>query len=141
MVARALLLALALLAAVPCGAADDVHVVVIVHPERQAALSKADLAQVFLRRKRFWEDGSAVVPLNLPSGTALRNRFARAVLGETEERLADYWNKQYFYGVLPPPTLASSEAIRRYVASDRNAIGYLPAADVDDSVRVLLHIE
>ena len=63
------------------------------------------------------------------------------VLRQTESRLADYWNRQYFYGVLPPATLASTGAVRRYVASDPNAIGYVPASEVDGSVRVVLHLQ
>jgi len=117
------------------------RVAVIVHPERRAQLSLEEVAQIYLRRKRFWDDGSAIVPLNLPSEAPLRVRFSQAVLNQTEPRLADYWNRQYFYGVLPPATLASTEAVRRYVASDPNAIGYVPASEVDGSVRAVLHLE
>ena len=63
------------------------------------------------------------------------------MLNQTEPRLADYWNRLYFDGILPPATLASTEAVRRYVASDPNAIGYVPVAEVDGSVRVVLHLE
>jgi len=116
-------------------------VAVIVHPERRVELSSEEVAQIYLRRKRFWQDGAAIVPLNLPAGTPLRSQFSIRVLHQTESRLADYWNRQYFQGILPPATLASTEAVRRYVASDRNALGYLPASQVDASVRVVLHLE
>jgi hypothetical protein len=120
---------------------QEAHLVVIVHPERRAKLSLEEIAQIYLRRKRFWDDGSAVIPLNLPLQAPLRERFSRRVLNQTEARLADYWNRQYFYGVLPPATLASTEAVRRYVASDPNAIGYVPASEVDGSVRIVLQLE
>ena len=100
-----------------------------------------EVAQIYLRRKRFWDDGTPIVPLNLPSQAPLRTRFSRLVLQQTEPRLADYWNRLYFDGILPPATLASTEAIRRYVASDANAIGYVPVSEVDGSVRVILHLE
>ena len=115
--------------------------VVIVHPTRLASPSLDEVAQIYLRRKRFWTDGSVIVPLNLPSLSPLRKQFAQRVLHQTEARLADYWNRQYFYGILPPATLASTEAVRRYVASDPKAIGYVPASAVDGSVRVVLHLE
>lgn len=121
------------------GEAIDI-VVIIVHPRRASQLSLEDVAQIYLKRRRFWDDGSPVVPLNLLSGTPLRERFSRVVLRDSEARLADYWNRQYFYGIFPPATLASTEAVRRYVASDPNAIGYLPASEVDDSVRAALHL-
>lgn len=135
----ALVLALSLLTPAIAGARDSVAV--IVHPERRAELSVEDVAQIYLRRKRFWNDGAPVVPLNLPSANRLRERFSRLVLRQSERLLADYWNRQYFYGIFPPATLASTEAVRRYVASDPNAIGYVPASEVDGSVHVLLHLE
>jgi ABC-type phosphate transport system substrate-binding protein len=142
MVTRLLILALALTILAPSSiAGQEVRVAVIVHPKRHAELSVEEVAQIYLRRKRFWDDGSAIVPLNLPSGTPLRAHFSERVLYQTEPRLADYWNRQYFYGILPPTTLASTEAVRRYVASDPNAIGYVPVSEVDGSVRAVLHLE
>jgi len=135
----ALVLALFLLA--PAMADEPDGVAVIVHPSRRVALSVEDVAQIYLRRKRFWNDGSPVVPLNLPSTNPLRERFSSLVLRQSGPRLADYWNRQYFYGVLPPATLASTEGVRRYVASDPNAIGYVPAAEVDGSVHALLRLD
>ncbi len=135
----AVLLGLALLAPALAGGRD--RVAVIVNRERRADLSIDDVAQIYLRRKRFWEDGAPVVPLNLPSANPLRERFSQLVLRETETRLADYWNRLYFRGILPPATLVSTESVRRYVASDPNAIGYVPESEVDGSVRVLLRLE
>jgi hypothetical protein len=135
-----LVLALTLFATAPIDA-QQATVVMIVHPERDCEMSLDGLAQIYLRRKRFWDDGTQIVPLNLVAGSALRARFSHAVLRQNEPRLEDYWNRQYFAGVLPPVTLASTEAVRRYVASDRNAIGYVPVAEVDDSVRVVLQLE
>ena len=141
MVMRLLGMALALtILAPPSIAGQEVHVAVIVHPARRAELSVEEVAQIYLRRKRFWDDGTTIVPLNLPSGAPLRAHFSQLVFHQTETRLADYWNRQYFYGILPPATLASTEAVRRYVASDPNAIGYVPGSEVDGSVRVVLRL-
>lgn len=127
--------------ATPGAAGESGRIAVIAHPSRRAELSADLVSQIYLRRKRFWEDGSAIVPLNLPAGTALRETFTRSVLGQSEARLAEYWNRQYFYGVLPPATLASTQAMVRYVASDPNAIGYAPEADLDASVRVVMRVD
>jgi hypothetical protein len=132
---------LAFLLLVPAHVGGRESIAVIVHPARRIELSMDDLAQIYLRRRRFWEDGAPMVPLNLTSSDLLRERFSRLVLRQSDARLAEYWNRQYFYGILPPVTLASTEAMRRYVASDRNAIGYLPASQVDGSVRVLFQLD
>jgi len=139
---RLLSIALALLVFAPANiTGQESRVAVIVHPERRGELSTDEVAQIYLRRKRFWDDGTPIVPLNLPLQAPLRTRFSRLVLQQAEPRLADYWNRLYFDGILPPATLASTEAIRRYVASDANAIGYVPVSEVDGSVRVILHLE
>jgi hypothetical protein len=140
---RAILAALVvvLLLAGPARTEEHPGIAVIVHPSRSVALSPELLGQIYLRRKRFWDDGTPIVPLNLPVGTSLRTAFAAVVLRQSDARLADYWNRQYFHGIVPPATLASTEAVRRYVAADPNALGYLPTAEVDDSVRVILRLE
>jgi len=121
-------------------AGDDARIAVVVHPSRGGVLSAETVAQIYLRRKRFWDDGTPIVPLNLAAGTPLRRAFSRLVLGEGEDRLAEYWNRQYFHGVLPPATLASTEAMLRYVAADPNAVGYVPLEAVNPAVRVVLSL-
>jgi len=142
MVTRLIVIALILTVLAPASIADpEGRMAIIVHPDRHATLSIEEIAQIYLRRKRFWDDGAIIVPLNLPSQAPLRERFSQLVLNQSETRLADYWNRQYFYGILPPATLASTEAMRRYVASDPNAIGYVPVSEVDGSVHVILQLE
>ena len=141
MARRVLGAALVLVLLAPAASApESPPLAVVVHRARHDELSLADLAQVYLRRKRFWDDGTPIVPLNLPAGTPLRVAFSRAVLQRSETDLADYWNREYFYGVLPPATLASTAAVLRYVAADPNAVGYVPLPEVDDSVTVVLRL-
>ena len=118
----------------------DVAIAVIVHPTRRVTLDRDDVARIFLKKQRFWDDGSAILPLNREAGTALRETFSLRVFGVTSAALAGYWNEQYFLGAFPPPTLSSSQAVKRYVASDPNAIGYIEASAADKSVRVVLEV-
>lgn len=140
---RRLAAALAIALALGCGTAfaADPPIAVIVHPQRTASLGMDDVARIFLGRRRFWDDGPAITALNLPAGSPLRERFSHRVLRLDGARLAAYWNERYFHGVFPPTVLSSPDAVKRYVAGDRNAIGYIAAADVDDTVRVVLTIE
>jgi ABC-type phosphate transport system substrate-binding protein len=114
---------------------------VIVHAEREVELTRADVAQIYLKRRRFWGGGEAILPINRDPESASREAFVREIFGEEARRLEIYWNRQYFQGVLPPPTLASDEAVLRFVASERRAIGYVPAPLADASVRIVLRIE
>ncbi|HXJ34370.1 MAG TPA: hypothetical protein VMS22_10075 [Candidatus Eisenbacteria bacterium] len=129
------------LASIAAGRSGDPALVVVVHPDRTDTLAIEDVRRIYLGQRRFWDDGSAIVALNLPSGSALRERFSQRVLHADSAELTAYWNEQYFHGVFPPTVLSSSDAIKRYVASDPKAIGYLEASDVDATVRVVLPLE
>ena len=121
--------------------AGEPALVVIVHPSRADTPSREDVARIYLGRQRFWTDGSAIVALNLPAGAPLRERFSEALLHRDSAHLAAYWNEQYFHGILPPPVLSSTDAVKRYVASNPRAIGYIDATQVDDSIRAVTRIE
>ena len=141
--ARSTILATAVVLALVLGgeAAAAGRLAVIVHRDRDATLGVDDLAQIFLRKRRFWPGGGAIVPVNRDAMSDARAAFTRAVFGPDARRLETYWNRQYFHGVLPPATLASDEAVKRFVAGAPNAIGYVQATAVDDSVKVLLYLE
>jgi ABC-type phosphate transport system substrate-binding protein len=113
---------------------------VIVHAGRDTRLTVEQIARIYLKQRRFWDDGELIVPVNRDSGSAARDAFVRRVFGANARQLVVYWNRQYFHGVLPPATLASDEAVKRFVAGERLAIGYVHPSVVDDSVRVVLRL-
>lgn len=135
-----LLILLAALA-VPLGAEPDARVAVIVHAQRAEVPSRSELARIYLKKRRFWSNGDPIVPINRDGASPARDRFDREVLGQRAKRWLGYWNRQYFQGVLPPATLASDRAVKRFVALEPKAIGYIPEALVDPSVRVVLYID
>ena len=104
-------------------------------------VSKDVLRDVYLRRQRVWPDGARAIPVNLPPGSPVRERFSQLVLGRSTAELVSYWNARYFEGIMPPAVLPSPAAIRAYVNAQPGAIAYLPAEDVDDSCRSLLLLE
>lgn len=116
--------------------ADDL--VVIVHPDRSEKIERSDILQIYLKRRRFWADGSQIVPINREAGSVNRESFSQRVFGADSRSQMGFWNQQYFRGVLPPLTLASDEAVLRYVAREPRAIGYVRSSLVDDRVRILL---
>lgn len=132
---KPLLVIAALLAAAPPALAEELAV--IVNKQRMTQLDREEIAQIFLKKRRFWDDGTPMLPVNQSAGSAARASFDTAVFGAGARRLSVYWNRAYFRGVLPPATLASDEAVRRFVVSEPRAIGYIRAGVVDASVRVI----
>ena len=133
---KPLLVIAALLAAAPPALAEEIDV--IVNRQRTTQLDREEIAQIFLKKRRFWDDDTPMLPVNQSAGSATRASFDRAVFGAGARRLSVYWNRAYFRGVLPPATLASDEAVRRFVVSEPRAIGYIRAGAVEASVRVVL---
>ncbi len=87
--------------------------------------------RIFLLRQRFWPDGTPAHPVNLPASSPLRERFSLAVLDESVQDLAPYWNERYFHGTRPPLSVASEKAVLLFVARTKGAVGYVdgPRAD------------
>ena len=137
MMGRGALVALLIATASPAFAGD---LVLIVHADQDARLTLGEVAQIYLKTRRYWDNGKPIVPVNRNSGSTARDSFVRTVFGESARQLVVYWNRQYFRGVLPPATLASDEAVKRFVAGERLAIGYVHPSVVDDSVRVVLRM-
>ena len=135
-----LCLATALLVPAPA-VPDERALAIIVHPERSVELDMEDVAHIYLRRRRLWADGTPIVALNREPETAARTTFSRRVLRADPAQLEGYWNERYFEGIFPPTVLSSGAAVKRYVAADRNAIGYIEWKDVDASVRVVLKLD
>lgn len=131
---------LTLLSAGAGEAAAEDRLAVVVHAARTDTLSMEDVAQIYLKKRRFWKDGNVIVPINREASSLARGAFTRAILGNQARRLDVYWNREYFRGVLPPATLASDDAVKRFVVLEPNAIGYVDARIVDDSLRVLFYI-
>jgi ABC-type phosphate transport system substrate-binding protein len=124
----------------PIGAADVV-VKVIAHPTRAGTLSEADARAIYLKQRLLWSDGAPIVAVNREAGSEAREAFSERIFGQSSRRLAAYWNQRYFEaGEFPPATLASEEAVIRFVAGNANAIGYVVATEPEASVAVVLEL-
>ena len=65
----------------PCIHAEDLGLAVITHPSRAVSLSRSDLRRLFLKQRRFWSDGAAVIAVNQTAATPVRTAFERIVFG------------------------------------------------------------
>lgn len=121
--------------------AADVRVRVITHPTRAGKLTEGEVRAIYLKQRRLWSDGHPIIPINREAGSRPRELFSEHIFGRNSARLAAYWNQRYFEaGEFPPATLASDEAVIRFVASNENAIGYVTLEHLSDSVAVVLDL-
>jgi len=123
---RTRLVALLLALAAAPAAADDAFKVVV-HPSNKgaAALGRAELSKLFLKKSTRWPDGKEVQPVE-PAETAVRERFARKVLDKSPMAVKAYWNQQIFAGRDVPPLEKPSDAeVVAYVRQNPGAVGYV----------------
>jgi len=128
------------------GYAEEAHplaVIISSNPEIATIqqLAARELSLIYWRKKQYWQGGVRAHPVNLHAEHPLRLYFSKAVLGNLPNEQADYWNGLYFHGTTPPYSVQSEEAVLRYVANTKGAIGYVNACKLDERVKPVLWID
>ena len=118
------------------GALADVAV--IVNPNNSDALDKDSISRIFLNKAKAFPSGIKAEPVALDEGQSATDEFNSKVLNKTAAQLTAFWSKLVFTGKgQPPKALASDAEVISAVAANPGAIGYVDAAAVNDSVRVV----
>jgi len=129
--------AFALWAAQAAARAEDV-VPVVSAKSPITSLNAAQVADIFLGKTNRFPDGSPAVPIDLSEESPERERFYAQYTGKSPAQVKAYWSKIIFTGRGQPPRQASTgREMRKLVAENPNAIGYIDPSLVDASVRVL----
>lgn len=114
------------------------EVAVIVHPSNAATLDQAEIARLFTGRGTTFNNGNKATALNLAEAAPARAEFDTKVLNKSSSQMKAYWSKLVFTGKgTPPKELPSDAEVKAAVAADATAIGYVDAASVDASVKVV----
>lgn len=100
---------------------------IVVHRSNKATvLPKNDVAKIFLKKQRTWEDGSQILPVDLEESSRTRDDFSKVILRKKVSSVKAYWQKQIFTGRgVPPPEKLSDEAVLKYIEDHPEAIGYV----------------
>ncbi len=119
-----------LVAAIPSFA----EVVVVVGAKSAATTMSAEqVAQFFLGKS------TAMTPIDQPDGSPVRNEFYKKVADKEAAQARAVWAKLVFTGkaTLPKEAAASAD-VKKAVAADPKAIGYIEKSAVDATVKVVL---
>ena len=136
-----LILCLALCYLPRLAAAEQPLAVIVAKNFPEKSIPARDLLLIYKRKLMFWSSGTRIHPVNLPADEAARKQFSLAVLKSLPEEQASYWNDLYYHGISPPHVMSSPEAVLRFVADTKGAIGYVPACAVDARVDAILWID
>lgn len=123
----------------PAGFVANAEGVAVVAGEGEIhALSAEQIADIYLGRMHRLPNGALVTPIDQREGTATRDTFYSSITGRSPAQVKAHWARIIFTGRgEPPEQVGSSEDVKKLVASDPNAIGYIEDSAVDDTVRVL----
>lgn len=101
-------------------------------------LSQHEVAQYFLKKKRFWDDGVPVRPIDWTEGYKTRQLFLASVLKMNENQLAQYWfGQKLSTGSHPPLSVDSGDTLCEFLFSIEGSIGYFE----EDSAALLNCVE
>lgn len=117
---------------------SQAEVAVVVNVNNNAAITDSEISRLFLGKLKKYASGESATPVNAKVGSATRNEFEQKVIKKSASQVKAYWSKRMFSGKGKPPTEKGSDAdVLAFVAGDTGAIGYVDAASVDASVKVV----
>lgn len=119
------------------------QVAVIVNAKSAAAAMTADqVASIFLGKSTTLPSGATAAPADQPDSAAVRDQFYTKVTGKQAAQVKAAWSRLVFSGKgTPPKELASSAEVKKFVAANPDAIGYIEKSAVDASVKVVLSVD
>ena len=125
------LLASALVAAAMPASAE---IVVIVNKDNPASRMFSEQASQFFLGK-----SAMFTPVDQAEGSKIRADFYQKVAEKDPAQVKAIWSKLVFTGkATPPKEFKSNAEVKKAVADDPKAIGYIDKSAVDDSVKVIL---
>ncbi len=102
------------------------------------SLTASQVKALFLQKAKSFPSGAVAVLGDQSKNSAARNEFGSKVLGKSPKKLKRYWSKRVFSGKgIPPKVVGNDDAMKAWVAETPNNLGYISAAALDDSVKVV----
>ncbi len=99
-------------------------------------LSRSQVADLFLGRARRFPDGIVALPIDQGEGSAARDEFYLRFAAKSPAQLKAHWSKIIFTGRGQPPlAISNTVELKRRIAANPAAIGYLDRTQLDASVR------
>lgn len=124
-------------------ASAQAQVAVVVNPKNPAASMTADqVSSIFLGKTNTLPSGAAAQAVDLPDSAAAREHFYSKATGKSSAQVKAAWSRLVFSGKgTPPKELGSAAEVKKFVAANPDAIGYIEKSAVDGSVKVVLSVD
>lgn len=114
-------------------------VVVIVNKGNANAVDKAFVVKVYTGEAKAWPDGGPIFSVDQGESNPVRADFSSNVLGKSVSNMKALWAQNIFAGKALPPKVVDQDAeVKKVVSTNKNAIGYISASSVDDTVKAVV---
>ena len=111
-------------------------IVVIVNKSNTNTVDKDTVAKIYKGHFKNWPSGGEVADLTLPDDNPETGKFCNDIIGKSLSHMKQVWSQMMFSGqALPPKQVASDEEMKKTVNGNVNAIGFIKASSLDDSVK------
>jgi hypothetical protein len=111
------------------------EIVVVVNPAAMA-ISKEEIAELYLGRSDAW------MPIDQAVGSEIYVEFYKKMTGRDMAQIRGIWSRILFTGRgAPPKQVSDSAAVKKAVAANAKAVGYIEKSAVDASVKVALPLD
>jgi ABC-type phosphate transport system substrate-binding protein len=121
------------------GADVNSYVVVVNDSNPTKAVPASELARVFRKTVRQWDNGTMIAPVDQSFQSPVRLRFSQEVLGRSPGQMQQYWLRETYSGrEVPPPVRDSDAAVLDFVREHAGAIGYVsPSTSLPPGVKAV----
>jgi ABC-type phosphate transport system substrate-binding protein len=121
--------------AIPSYTQTDEYLIVANKELQGDSIQKTALRGIYLREITSWGNGGGdIVPVDLSS----ENDFYKNLFQKSYTQMQAYWlNMRIKYSLNLPVSKKNAEGVKEYIASNKNAIGFIKSSDLDDRVKVL----
>lgn len=111
-------------------------VVVVSAQNTLTSLSKKQVVDIYMGRFKTFPNGSAVTPIDFPSGSVEKQTFYKQLVGKNERKVKAYWSRLLFSGRATPPLEAAS---KQDVISNLsgNSMAYVYKSDVTPEMKIV----
>jgi len=123
--------------------AASAQVAVIVNPKSSmASMTPEQAAAIFMGKTQTLPSGQTAVPADLPESSQAREIFYSKAAGKSPAQVKATWARLTFSGkATPPKEVPTASDVKKHVAANPDAIGYIEKSAVDSTVKVVLIVE
>ena len=97
-----------------------------------STINMDELRDIFLKRRKNWDNNTKAIPINAPKGTELRLDFSERMLKMSDVQEGRYWQEQKIRSGNSPP--AEFPVPLKAVFKLRGSVGYVYRADYREGV-------